>query len=303
MASLQNKINSFALKSINRVQNPLYEILFNKRRLYLYCFSDRLLFHTLRNNLGDDLNIDFIETISGRKIIKEEYSKLAHSECFSFIGSILEYVCSKNRPVTVWGTGFKFDHNSLLDEDIRKNKYLAVRGPLTRDIILKAGGICPPVYGDPGILLSRFYKYERKKTYKFGVIPHKTELNLETVQSLKKRDDILLLDIVNYGSCDEFLSRMNMCEYIVSSSLHGIIMADSYEIPNVWTKFSPSSDGGGFKFHDYFLGAQKDAKCIDLSYSFDEPIIMAELAEWQPPTVDETFVEACPFSIIKKKKY
>ena len=45
------------------------------------------------------------------------------------------------------------------------------------------------------------------------------------------------------------------CDMIVSSSLHGIIIAEAYGIDAVWIKLSDKIIGGRFKFNDYFLGS------------------------------------------------
>ena len=41
------------------------------------------------------------------------------------------------------------------------------------------------------------------------------------------------------------------CGAILSSSLHGLVVADSYGIPAAWTSGSPPLTGGDFKFQDY----------------------------------------------------
>ena len=279
------------------MQYPLLEILFYRKRIYVYCFCNRYLNKTKRKNLGDDLNIDFLEVLFGQKVIKPEFSIFKHKKTYSFIGSILEYVCNQRESVTVWGTGFKYSFNNLRGEDIRKNKYLAVRGPLTREIISKSGGTCPAIYGDPGILVSRYIKIERNIKYKYGIIPHNTELNSDSVKQLVRNSDVKLLDIVHYASMKDFLEQLNSCEYILSSSLHGLIFADSYNIPNLWVCFGPKVDGDGFKYRDYFGGVKKNSQCVDLYSKVDFKIIEGELLKWQPASVDENFVASCPFKI------
>ena len=47
---------------------------------------------------------------------------------------------------------------------------------------------------------------------------------------------------------------ISTCEAIVSSSLHGLIVADALEIPNVRVSFHGRLKGGDFKFEDYASG-------------------------------------------------
>jgi Polysaccharide pyruvyl transferase len=38
---------------------------------------------------------------------------------------------------------------------------------------------------------------------------------------------------------------------VITTSLHGLVTADAYGIPAVWTMLEPPLSGGSFKFHDY----------------------------------------------------
>ncbi len=38
---------------------------------------------------------------------------------------------------------------------------------------------------------------------------------------------------------------------VITTSLHGLVTADAYGIPAVWTTLEPPLGGGAFKFHDY----------------------------------------------------
>ena len=41
------------------------------------------------------------------------------------------------------------------------------------------------------------------------------------------------------------------CEKILSSSLHGLIVSDAYQIPNCWIELTGKISGGHFKYYDY----------------------------------------------------
>ena len=51
---------------------------------------------------------------------------------------------------------------------------------------------------------------------------------------------------------------------ILSSSLHGLIISESYEIPNIWIKVSQNINGGYFKYNDYYesIGIQNSKPYI-----------------------------------------
>ena len=70
----------------------------------------------------------------------------------------------------IWGSG-------LISEKSRIKKNLrihSVRGPLTRKVLIDQGVNCPEIYGDPALLLSKFYTPNRFSFLrnKIAIIPH-----------------------------------------------------------------------------------------------------------------------------------
>jgi pyruvyltransferase len=198
------------------------------------------------NNWGDALNPILIQNLSGKKpILSEEVINLRNQEVYSVIGSILGATPDKN--LVVWGSGFISSSSRFKMEP---RKIYAVRGPLTRKLIIDQGIDCPKIYGDPALLYPLFYKPNIKKKYKMGIVPHFTDQNNPLLDYFKKYSDILIINILS--GINEVVDEICSCEMIASSSLHGIIAADAYGVPSIWVEFSDNVRGSGFKFYDYF---------------------------------------------------
>ena len=121
-----------------------------------------------------------------------------------------------------------------------------VRGPITRNRVLISGGQCPPIYGDPGLLLP-LLQPERGQKYNIGIVPHWVDYDEVCAKYPKYR-------VINLLNSDplEVAAQISECDKIISSSLHGIICAHAYGIPAAWVKFSTKLKGDDIKFIDYF---------------------------------------------------
>lgn len=53
------------------------------------------------------------------------------------------------------------------------------------------------------------------------------------------------------------------CEVVISTSLHGIIVAEAYGVPAVWAIAGDRVLGGEFKFRDYYEGTNRAGKPVD----------------------------------------
>ena len=89
------------------------------------------------------------------------------------------------------------------------------------------------------------------------------------------------------------------CNYIISSSLHGLILADAYGIPNLWISVSDKVKGVDCKFADYFSGVGRE---FVSPMNFVADIDVSE-SGYIPPTYNSLkLVEACPFEIVPQFK-
>lgn len=249
-------------------------------------------------NFGDDLNLFLVELITGKKVIPYIYSissRIKNKINYLCIGSI---ICQlTNEKSIIWGSGVLSPTDELPQKPL---KVTAVRGPLTRDFLLKKGVDCPEIYGDPALLLSRFYQpKELIKKYRMGIIPHYVDKNHPFLDVYRKADDILVLDVQKYGSFKSFINNLCSCQFIASSSLHGLIISDSYSIPNVWVQFSDKIIGGRFKFEDYFLSVKRPLNNYPIVINSSEQInnLLRYKNEWRAPDINlELLLESCPFT-------
>lgn len=206
----------------------------------------------IANNWGDDINFTFLNNIFETQLVQNTCGATVINYCL--IGSILNnnYVNSKT---VVWGSGTQ---DTTIKIKHKPKVVLAVRGPLTRKYLISQGIKCPEIYGDPSVLLPYFYKPEVKKKYKIGLIPHFESLDSPIVKALCKNKDIHLIKMRGYNYWTDVIDEILSCEYIVSESLHGLIMAETYGVPNLWCKITLNKYN--VKFHDYFLSIGLDRK-------------------------------------------
>jgi pyruvyltransferase len=203
-------------------------------------------------NVGDTLTPVILEHFLGELV---EFAERNEKGKVLGVGSIMKAL---RRGDTVWGTGIMRETDTFpMAKDCR---FLAVRGKLTRDILLKDGAKVPEVYGDPALLLPLMYKSVIRKEYKLGFIPHYVDKPLFSVpdnailSAISGR--IRVIDVE--APWREVVDAICSCERIVSSSLHGIIIAEAYGIPAKWEVYSDKVIGNGFKFRDYLTGTGRE---------------------------------------------
>jgi len=195
-------------------------------------------------------------------------------------GSLLERVPEEFSGF-ILGTGFINGNSTRL---LPKARILAVRGKLTRDNL---GAPKSTVLGDPGLLVSQFLTKRQKKEYTLGVVPHYVDKNdIRILEFCKKYNkEVLLIDIQRDPII--VLQEIDKCEFILSSSLHGLVFADSLKIANIWMVLSDQVIGKGFKFYDYNSALRKDQNPLFISGDETLSEIIANISTSPSSTIEE----------------
>ncbi|MBI0425842.1 polysaccharide pyruvyl transferase family protein [Psychrobacter sp. NG27] len=198
-------------------------------------------------NFGDELNLYIVSHLSNKKVKRVEKRQTD----LVGIGSILNWFPKRKNTYEVWGSGTLGPTELLNDEDYNIS---LLRGPLTKSL-LKKESIIP--YGDPGILASTLWSKNPQQVHDWGIIVHFTQAKKPWVKKLiKNTPNSILIDVKNEDMAD-LMAQISSCKNIASTSLHGLIVADSYCIPNVWLWEGNLHRGGQWKFFDYFSGINR----------------------------------------------
>ena len=194
-----------------------------------------------RTNFGDELSVIILQELFKKyKINVNIIINTSKKYNLCFIGSLLGWSNMKYNNVHILGSGIRTEKDT-----IRKNtnmKIYSVRGPLTKQYIESYGYSVPNIFGDPALLLPNFYKPKIINICngKIGVVGHLT--NFKKYSNLPS-NFILVNPTWNW---EKVIDYIYSCNLILSSSLHGLILADAYKIPNIWLDEFPLNEGHFF---------------------------------------------------------
>jgi hypothetical protein len=177
------------------------------------------------NNFGDVLTPILFQRLRG---VRLEWSEREDAELFG-IGSLAELIPPGFTGVVI-GTGCMFaDPIEIRDADVR-----ALRGVFTA----RQAGMHPPLLADLGLLACDL----------LATPPRARDIHLATARAGGDPRPPMGVAIDLAGDPIETIALAARCERIVSSSLHGLVLADSLGIPNMW---DPYETAPPFKFRDY----------------------------------------------------
>ncbi len=203
-----------------------------------------------RVNVGDHLSKVIVSEVLALRDRAITDKKDTSKKLFA-IGSILHFAHSGE---CVWGSGV----NGKID--LAKHRFSsldvrAVRGPLTRDYLMQRSIDVPEVYGDPGLLMPRFLPDDLLQPHARGSLPYLVVPHLnEPAEKFAAYHDHLLLPSCKPAA---FVSQLLRARFIISSSLHGIILAEAYGIPAIYLDMGNGESS--LKYDDYYYGTGRMA--------------------------------------------
>ena len=240
------------------------------------------------HNFGDSLFLAIVNRILDQAL---EPSPADYPGRLFYPGGSVLHLCREGD--IAWGIGANLNAARWRDRrrfakslDIR-----CVRGPLTAAFVRDFLELVePPVGGDPAILAPRFFKEwsEIQSRGMVGLVQHYSDPGdsngiSEEVQAIDPLRDPMIV-------VPEILS----CDLVVSSSLHGIIVAEAFGIPARWLR----AEAGGpasMKFYDYYLQTGRAPRPAE---STEEAIRAG--GEPLPDIDDEVLLKTFPWDVFPR---
>lgn len=234
-------------------------------------------------NFGDYLSLKIVERIVDAPVrVYKHHPKWKEKKLLA-LGSLMYFAVNDD---VIWGTGI--NGKTPLKEQYKFTRLdvRAVRGPLTRRFLKEHFEIeAPEIYGDPALLIPYLFPEFKKKenpAYDYVIIPHFKEIHLFP----KSRFPNVIYPTEPW---DVVIEKILDSRFVISSSLHGIVVAEAFGIPARMLRVTESEFL--FKYMDYYAGTNRPH--LNYATSVEEALLMGGE---QPFECDlQRLYEAFPF--------
>jgi len=215
-----------------------------------------------RGNFGDELSPYIVSRLLDRTH-RLCFNSSASSEATYHLVAIGSWIHAATPNSYIWGAGVRTwppieTCEGEIADIARTLKVCAVRGPLTLKILKDLGAHTDAVqFGDPALLLDQYYKPKKCDDFNNEVIliPNISQIDFYANHPLPNGFTLMS----PLSGWREIATAISSSKAVVSGSLHGLILADMYGIPNTWL-VQPRLPEGYFKFLDYFASQGREVK-------------------------------------------
>lgn len=239
------------MKIVNKIKNFCLRNKYSLTTKYVKANEVNLEWWNSSLNIGDTLaKIVYDYMLDYYNL--DPHKRIQRTVHLNTIGSI---IAIGNYDAVIWGSGLHC--NRTINNLIKHQKYVkydvrAVRGPITESLLESAGYQCPHVYGDPAVIMPLIYTpINIKKEYSISVIVHYSKV--KTAKDLEERGYHtinVLTDDYRY-----FIDEICKSKLVISSSLHGIILAETYGVPAIFLRNGIENEE--MKFYDWYFSTNR----------------------------------------------
>ena len=243
-------------------------------------------YHHSRYNLGDYLGFVVADFMLKKRGLSLDTWVPQH------MNSVGATIFSSYQNTTIWGSGVHHGTGIFLKPlhyyPIRRLDIRSVRGPLSREVLLKMGHQCPAIYGDPAVLMPLIYQPQVEKTSDVLVI---VQIRFE-VQFRAEHPGLNMVSM-NTNDYKAVIDAIASSKKVISSSLHGIILAEAYGVPAVM--FRSYGKAVDFKYLDYY--ASTGRYDVHLADTFEEACTMEPLPLPDIKPLQEAAMATFPYDL------
>ncbi len=206
----------------------------------------KLFWYRREANFGDALSPLVVAHVAGRRV---EWAPREEAELFA-VGSLMTMIANTPRETpaprpVIWGSGCMGpvrDLAFLRDVDVA-----LLRGPVTSALLERRD----TTFGDPGLLVTDVFGTLPDRQEKIGIVPHLTKREDPALEAVVAADPRLTLIDPATRDASAVVHRIAECAYVLSSSLHGLVVADACGVPNTWLEPWGNHGFAALKFQDY----------------------------------------------------
>ena len=277
-------------------------------------------------NLGDLLGPVILAAMCGRRVRRGSFQSMRRR--LVTIGTIAQRLSLGTSDL--WGTGVAgLSHPFELSNGFRRRRFTrlvphALRGPFSAALLREAGYGEPLGFGDPAMLLPLIWpRPAGQATYELGVIPHISEFIASTTDSRldqefrrydiseQQRSSIRIINPWTDKSARAIRARIEeiwSCKRILSTSLHGMVIAEAYGMPAAHFDFHAGHSGYvqietkaalDHRVRDFWAGMGHDSALVyrterHLRTDWDRAMRFLD-SEWSPRTLcTESLIASFP---------
>ena len=225
-----------------------------------------LIYWKKRVNLGDALAPVIFDWMLAQKNIPTDFTT-KKTYALATVGSIVDLGRFDS---VIWGSGLQSFESvvNISKAHYKKLDIRAVRGPFTRQILLDCGYNCPEIYGDPGILMPMIYNPQKSKKGNKIILINHYSIEKSHVKNYGEQMELLDIQTADYKS---FIDILCTAQKVISSSLHGIILAEAYGIPAVFLLQNPRNKEI-LKYYDWYFSTKRFS--VSVALSIEEALAM-----------------------------